>query len=320
MKAIRVREFGPPSVMKTEQVADPVPGAGEALVRVGAAGVNPVETYLRSGAYTRRPSLPWTPGADAGGVVVRVGEGVRRVAPGDRVYTSGSATGTYAELCVCAEAHVHPLSERLSFAQGAAVGVPYATAWRALFQKAALRPGETVLVHGASGGVGSAAVQIARDAGCVVVGTAGSDAGRALVAELGARHVLDHSRPGHLDEIAAITSGRGVDVVVEMLADRNLDDDLGVVAMRGRVVVVGSRGTITVEPRKAMTREATVLGMSLFNATDAELLEIHDALGRAFARGALTPRVSKEIPLSDAPRAHEEVMRPGATGKIVLVP
>jgi NADPH2:quinone reductase len=320
MKAIRVREFGPPSVLRLEDVADPVPGPGEVLVRVGAAGVNPFETYLRAGAYARLPSLPWTPGADAGGVVLSVGDGVRRVAPGDRVYTSGSVTGTYAQTCVCRETQVHPLAKRLSFAQGAAVGVPYATAWRALFQKAALRPGETVLVHGASGGVGSAAVQLARGRGCVVVGTAGSDAGRALVAELGAQHVLDHARPDHLGEIAKITSGRGVDVVVEMLADRNLDDDLGVVAVRGRVVVVGSRGAVSVEPRKAMTREATVLGMSPFNATDQELAEIHAALGRAFDDDSATPRVSKEIPLAEAARAHEDVMRPGATGKIALVP
>jgi NADPH2:quinone reductase len=320
MKTIRVREFGPPSVLRVEDAPEPAPGPGEVLVRVEATGVNPVETYVRAGTYTRRPPLPWTPGSDAGGVVISVGDGVRRVRAGDRVYTSGSVTGTYARACVCREPDVHLLANRLTFAQGAAVGVPFATAWRALFQKASLRPGETVLVHGASGGVGSAAVQLARRHGCVVVGTAGSGAGRALVGELGAQHVLDHTRANHLDELATSTSGRGADVVVEMLADRNLDDDLGCVAMRGRIVVVGSRGTVVVEPRKAMTREATVLGMSLFNATDAELTEIHDALGSAFEDGSVSPRVSREIPLTAAARGHEEVMRPGATGKIVLIP
>lgn len=319
MKAVVVREFGAPAVLRVEDVPDPVAGAGEVVVRIRAAGVNPVETYLRSGTYTRRPQLPWTPGSDGAGEVVALGERVSHVTLGERVYTTGALSGTYAELCRCRESQVRPLPERLTFAQGAAIHVPYATAWRALLQKAKAQKGETVFVHGATGGVGLASVELALARGCVVVGTGGSAAGRAKVMELGARAVLDHTKPGYLDELAALTEGRGPDVILEMLADRNLDADLGAVAMRGRVVVIGSRGRVDVEPRRAMTRDVTVFGMSLNNATDTELAEAHDGLARGFESGALTPIVREEVPLSEAPRAHETVIAPGALGKLVLV-
>ena len=175
---------------------DPKPGAGELLVRVRAAGVNPVDTYIRNGIHAVRPQLPYTPGLDASGVVEAVGEGVTRLSAGQRVYVAGSLSGTYAELTLCAEAQAHPLPDRVSFAQGAGVFTPYATAYRALFQRARAVAGETVFVHGASGGVGTAAVQIARAAGLRVVGTAGTEEGRRLVSEQGAHYVLDHGAEG----------------------------------------------------------------------------------------------------------------------------
>jgi len=196
MKAIRVREFGPPEVMRMEETPDPSPGPGQVLVRIRAAGVNPVETYIRSGAYARRPALPYTPGNDAAGIVEAVGDGVVAVAAGDRVYTSETVTGAYAEFALCSASRVHPLPASVSYAQGAAVGVPYATAWRALFQRVRAVPGETVLVHGASGGVGIAAVQIARAAGLRVFGTAGTDEGIALVSRERAHAVFDHRSAG----------------------------------------------------------------------------------------------------------------------------
>jgi NADPH2:quinone reductase len=320
MKAIRVNEFGPPSVMRLEEMPDPAPGQGQVLVRVRAAGVNPVETYIRSGAYGIRPNLPYTPGGDAAGIVEQVGEGVRRVRPGDRVYTAGSVTGTYAELALCHEGQVHRLPEHVSFAQGAAVNIPYATAYRALLQRAQARPGETVLVHGASGGVGVAAVQIARAHGMVVFGTAGSDRGRELVREQGAQHVLDHKAPDYLERLMELTDGRGVDVVLEMLANVNLGKDLGVLAPAGRVVVIGSRGTVEINPRDAMARDAAILGMVLFLTPERELAQIHAALVAGLENGTLRPVVGQEIPLADAPRAHEAVMAPGAYGKILLTP
>ena len=320
MKAIRVQEFGGPEVLRLEDVPDPHPGAGQVLVRVRAVGVNPVDTYIRAGAHAVRPQLPYTPGLDAAGTVEAVGEGVTRVSAGDRVYTSGSLSGTYAELALCDESQVHTLPARVSFAEGAGVSTPYATAYRALFQRARAAPGETVLVHGASGGVGTAAVQIARAAGFKVIGTGGTEEGRRLVAEQGAHHVLDHHAPGYLEELSAITGGRGVDVILEMLANVNLNNDLSIIAKGGRVVVIGSRGPVEINPRLAMTSDATVLGMMLFNAAPQEFAGIHAALVAGLEAGTLRPVVGRELPLSDAARAHEEVLKPGAHGKIILIP
>ncbi len=320
MQAIRVHEFGPPEVMKLETVPDLASGSGQVLVGVQAVGVNPVETYVRSGVYARKPELPYTPGHDCAGLVEAVGEGVVGVAVGDRVYTSWTQTGAYAQQVVCNVEHVHALAASVSFAQGAAVGVPYATAWRGLFQRAHAQPGETVLVHGATGGVGIAAVQIARAAGLIVIGTGGTETGRAEVLRQGAHHVLDHHAPGYLDQVMDLTNGRGVEVILEMLSNVNLAKDLTIVAMAGRIVVIGCRGTIAINPRDAMTREAAVLGMSLFNAGPECLASIHVALVAGLASGTLRPVVGTVFPLAEAIRAHQQVMAAGAFGKIVLTP
>lgn len=320
MKAIRVQEFGEPGVMRLEDVPDPTPGPGQVLVRVKAAGVNPVDTYIRSGAYAVKPPLPYTPGGDAAGVVEAVGAEVTGLQPGSRVYTSGTLSGAYAELALCEAAQLHPLPDNVSFAQGAGINVPYATAYRALMQRAHAVPGETVLVHGASGGVGTAAVQIARSQGMTVIGTGGTDRGRELAREQGAHHVLDHRAPDYLKQVQSLTNGRGVDVILEMLANVNLGHDLAALARGGRVVVIGSRGTVEINPRDAMARDAAILGMVLFNATPAELRSIHAGLAAGFENGSLRPVVGQELPLADASRAHEAVMQPGSYGKIVLVP
>lgn len=320
MRAIRVSEFGEPDLMRLEDVPDPRPGATQIVVRIHAAGVNPVETYMRSGVYARLPELPYTPGSDAAGTVESAGAEVLRFKAGDRVYVAGSATGTYAELALCDESHIHPLPDRISFAQGAALGVPYVTAHRALFGRAQARAGESVLVHGASGGVGTAAVQLARAAGMIVFGTGGTPEGRELVAREGAHHVLDHRAPDYLGELMKLTEGRGVDVIVEMLANVNLDRDLGVLARFGRVVVVGSRGRIEIDPRQAIGRDASVLGMTAFNISPADGVSIHAALVAGLEAGTLRPVVGKELPLAEAARAHREVLEPGSYGKIVLVP
>ena len=320
MKAIRVHQFGGPEVLKLEEVPDPQPGPGQVVVRVHAAGVNPVEAYIRTGTYAAKPALPYTPGGDAGGVVVAVGPGVKRVKTGDRVYTTASITGTYAELALCDEAKVQRLPEHVSFEQGAAMGVPYGTAYRGLFQRAEAKAAETVLVHGASGGVGTAAVQLARAAGMVVIGTAGSEDGMKLVQEQGAHHVLNHSTEGYLDELMKLTEGSGVDVIVELLANKNLARDLGVLAKKGRVAVIGNRGTIEINPRDAMSREADIRGVTLMNTSDAEYKEMQAALVAGLESGALHPVIGERIPLAEAARAHTEIMSgSGAKGKMVLV-
>ena len=324
MRAVRVHKFGGPEVLQLEEVPDPSPGAGQVLVRVNAAGVNPVDTYVRSGSYAKLPPLPYIPGGDGAGVVKAVGPDVAPLTPGDRVYFAGTAAGmvggAYAELAVCAATQVHRLPPGISFAQGAAVPIPYGTAYRALFHKAATRPGETVLVHGASGGVGIAAVQLGAASGCTIVGTAGSERGRKLVRDQGAHHVLDHTAPGYLAELGALTGGRGPDVIVENLANVNLARDLEVIAPNGRIVVVGNRGSIEVNPRAAMMKESVVLGLSLWNATPEEMRSLHAALVAGLAHGTLRPVVGRELPLKEAPAAHAAVLEAGAYGKIVLLP
>jgi NADPH2:quinone reductase len=295
MHAIRVGRFGAEDTLAYEEIPVPEPAAGQVRVRLHAAGVNPADTYIRTGTYAFFvPPLPYTPGFDGAGVVDAVGAGVTTTAPGERVFLSSLGTagfsGAYAEFAVTDAADVRPLPDTLTYAQGAAVGVPCVTAWRALFQKAALQPGETVLIHGASGGVGIPATQLARDAGATVVGTAGTPEGADLAP----------------------------DVIVEMLADVNLVHDLEVVARYGRVVVVGSRGSLDFTPRLTMRKEATILGTALWNATPAESAGALAGVSAKLRSGTLRPVVGTELPLADAAEAHRRVLAPGARGKLVL--
>ena len=323
MKAICVRKTGGPDVLLLEELADPIPGEGQVVVRLHAAGVNPVDVYIRSAAQGRHPVLPYVPGMDGAGVIEAVGPNALGCAPGDRVYLSGAAAlpmnGTYAERAVCTPANVRPLPAHLSYAQGAAVNVAYATAYRSIVDRARALPGDTMLVHGGSGGVGVAAIQIGRAMGLKVLATAGTERGRGLVLQQGAHHAFDHGAPDYLSGILAATAGRGVDVIIEMLANVNLDQDLGLLARNGRVVVVGNRGRVDIDARQTMGRDAAILGMTLMNATPEDRVRIHAALDAGLANGSLTPIVGREFPLADAAAAHEAVMESGAFGKIVLL-
>jgi NADPH:quinone reductase len=320
MKTIQVEKFGGPEVLELKEVATLKPGKGEVLVRVKAAGVNPYDTYMRAGTYAVKPHLPYTPGSDAAGVVETVGEGVTKVKAGDRVYTAKTQTGAYAEYALALESQVYPLPEKISFAQGAGLWVPYGTAFTALEHHGNARPGDTLLVHGASGGVGTAAVQFARAMGLTVIGTAGSQAGLDLVKKEGAHHVFDHGKQGYTDEIMKVTGGRGVDVILEMLANVNLANDLKMLAMNGRVIIIGNRGEIAINPRDLMGRRASAKGFTLWVATEQEQKEMHAAIAAGLEDGTLRPVVGKTLPLKDAPKAHEDILKPGAAGKIVLEP
>jgi NADPH:quinone reductase len=320
MKAIRVHAFGGPEVLQLDEVPTPQPAAGQVLVRVEAAGVNPYDTYMRSGGYAINPALPYTPGGEAAGTVESIGPGVTAVKAGDRVYTSQMPTGGYAQYVLALESQVHRLPDRVSASQGAGVWVPYGTAYHALRHFADARGGEVVLVHGASGGVGIAATQIARAMGLVVLGTAGTPEGLDLARREGAHGVFNHRETGYQDAILRATGGRGVDVVLEMLANVNLGGDLKLLAPDGRVIVIGSRGDVTITPRDLMVRRASIHAFTLWGATATELREIHAALGAGLESGTMRPVVGKELPLAQAAQAHRDVMAPGAFGKIVLIP
>lgn len=321
MKAIRVSAFGGPEVLQVAEVPDPTPGLGQVVVRVHASGVNPVDAYIRTGTYAQKPPLPYTPGFDGAGVIESVGPDVSGWRPGDRVWIAalGAWQGTHAERMACSAGQVFTLPAHVSFAAGAALGVPAATAHWALFGRAAATSGETVLIHGGSGAVGLAALHLARAAGLRVLATAGTDEGRALVAREGADAVFDHHDPSRADAIRAATGGRGVDVVLEMLANANLDTDLGLLAPRGRVVVIGSRGRVEIDPRQTMGKDAAILGMALWNVPPDEMRRINLALTGALETRTLTPIVGREFALEDAPRAHEEALASGTNGKVVIL-
>jgi NADPH:quinone reductase len=317
MKFIRVEQFGGPDVLQLVEGVSAQPQNGQVLIQVRAIGVNPVDTYIRSGAYGSMVMPPYTPGSDAAGEVLAVGEGVTKFKPGDRVYTWARGGGAYAEQMLCGAHEAYLLPQNATFEQGAALGVPYATAHRALFGRGGAQPGESVLIHGASGGVGIAAAQLARAFGLTVIGTAGTAAGRDLVLEQGAHYVFDHTAPDYTEEIAKLG---GVNLIIEMLANVNLARDLELLAHGGRVVVVGNRGEVTINPRETMRREADIRGMTLFNVPLPELEGIHAALRAGLENGALRPVIGRRFALAEAAVAHEEILAPGSWGKMILTP
>jgi NADPH2:quinone reductase len=320
MKAIVVHEFGAPEVMKLEEFPTPKAGPGQAVVRIHAAGVNPFDTYMRAGTYAIKPQLPYVPGGEGAGVVHSVGEGVTQFKAGDRVYVGHPVTGTYAEYCLALESQLHHLPERTTFPQGAGIYVACGTAYHGLYHHANARASETLLVHGASGGVGIAAVQIARAMGMTVIGTAGTEKGLELVRREGAHHAFNHRNAGYTDAILKATNGRGVDVVLEMLANVNLAADLKLLARFGRVIVIGSRGDISITPRDLMGRTSSVRGFVLWGISEADEADVHAGLYAGLENGTVRPVVGKELPLGEAIRAHKEIMETGALGKTILIP
>jgi len=322
MKAIVVEDFGDSSVLELKEVADLTPSKGQILVKIHAAGVNPVETYKRAGTppYNTGP-LPYTPGSDGAGEVVAVGPEVSKWKIGDRVYLfSSKGSGTYAEFCVCGENEAFRLPENVSYEQGAALGVPYATAHRALFGKAGAKSGEFVFIHGATGGVGVAALQLALAHGCKVGGSAGSAQGEAFLESQGVRYTTNHRASDYMSDVLGMTCGRGCDVLLEMAANVNLNADPQVVAPYGRIVVIGNRGKIEINPRDWMSRDISIHGMTLFNVPAAALQEIHADLLTKLESGALKPVISQSYSLAEASKAHDAVLESGKFGKIVILP
>jgi NADPH2:quinone reductase len=242
----------------------------------------------------------------------------KKVKRGDRVYTAKTLTGAYAEYALALEEQVHQLPAKIDFEQGAGIWVPYGTAYHALYHSAKAHASETALVHGASGGVGTAALQIARAMGLMVLGTAGTPKGLDVAKREGAHQVFDHRKAGYQEEILQATDNRGVDIVLEMLANVNLSHDTKLLANNGRVIVIGSRGEVTINPRELMGRRASIRAFTLWAITAAEEADIHAGLFAGLENGTLRPIVGKKLLLADAVRAHKEILEPGAAGKIVL--
>ena len=324
MKAIRAHAFGGPEVFRYEDVADPIPGADEIVIDVRAAGVNPADTYMRNGTYAIIPELPYIPGGDAGGVVAAIGADVRDFAVGDRVFVgaalSFSLTGCYAEKVKRKANEVLKLPEGVSFAQAAAFGVSYSTAHYALFHRGHARAGEVVFIHGASGSVGTSAIQLAKRAGLTVIGSGGTAKGVELILREGADLAVDHTKPGYLDEVTRFTGGKGPELILEMLANVNLAADLDVVARYGRIIIIGNRGEITINARVAMMKELDIRGVAIWNTNAEQVRPMMQDILAGVAEGKLRPIIGTEMPLAEAAAAHVAVLQPGAYGKLVLIP
>jgi NADPH2:quinone reductase len=324
MKAIRAHSFGGPDVLQLDEIDDPAVGAGEVVVDVRAAGVNPADTYMRNGTYAIVPELPYIPGGDAAGTVSAIGLGVDGFSVGERVFVgtamSMDLTGCYAQKVKRKASEVMALPEGVGFAEAAAFGVSYPTAHYALFARGGARAGETVLIHGASGSVGTSAIQLAKRAGLTVIGSGGTADGLELIRKEGAELAVDHGKEGHLAEVTKFTNGRGPDLILEMLANKNLAADMDIAAKFGRIIVIGNRGEITINPRVAMMKELDIRGIALWNATREQVVAMMKDILAGVAEGALRPVVGREMPLADAASAHVAVLEPGAHGKIVLVP
>ncbi|WP_166422822.1 NADPH:quinone reductase [Paraglaciecola sp. 20A4] len=313
MKTIQAQYHG--DQLQLNQCADLLVSDQEILISVKTAGINPVDTYIVAGANGYTATFPHTPGMNAAGEIIALGANVSGFKVGQRVYCSGSITGTCAELVLASPSQVFPLPDALSFEQGACLGTPYATAWRALFIRANCQASETVFIHGASGGVGLAALQLAKAAGCKVFASASSKQGRELLKQQGADLVVNHHDPKHYQ---VLQEAGAIDVILEMLANQNLGDDLPLLALGGRVVVIGSRGSVEINPRDLMSKDACIMGMAMAHASPTQLTKIHAALFAGAEAGFVKPVIARRFVLADTAAAHVAVMESGAMGNIVV--
>lgn len=323
MKAVRLHEYGGPEVLILEEIDKPQPGPGQVLVRVRAASVNQVDVAVRENRFPTPKEPPKTIGTDGAGVVEEVGEGVQSVAPGAEVVFSGigiGSEGSYAEYALLAEVQAVPKPPSLSFVEAAAMGLVFPTAYYGLVDRAHVAAGETVLVQGAAGGVGSAALQIAKALGARVLATVGDDAGAELVLELGAE-AIDRKHEDVAARVKQLTEGRGVDVIVEVATSDNLAADVGLVAKGGRIVCIGQGRTAeaAVPVGPAIGVGATVLFANLGNAGRAGVARLMGEIATLVEQGKVAAVIGEELPLADARRAHELLQGPHL-GKIVLVP
>ncbi|KAK3578476.1 hypothetical protein CHS0354_038572 [Potamilus streckersoni] len=320
MRAVRVSLFGGPEVLKVEEnVPIPTPKEDQVLIKVIAAGVNPVDAYIRSGTYGVRPNLPYTPGMDSAGVVEEVGPKVTKFKKGSRVFTYRSYTGTYAEYTLASEDHVADLHSSLTFEQGAAIGIPYYTAYRALMFKSGAKAGSTVLIHGASGAVGLACIQIGVAHGMTMLGTAGSPEGMELIKKNGASAVFNHRQNGYVQQITEAINGEGPDSIIEMLANVNLRNDINIIKRNGSIVIVGNRGESEINPRGIMTKECVITGVTLMQTSPEEVTKMTKGVQDGMAAGWLRPHISHRYSLADAHMAHKDLIESiGAKGKLII--
>jgi NADPH2:quinone reductase len=318
MRAVRYHDHGGPEQLLVEEVDRPVPGADEVLVKVRAASVNPVDTYFREGSY-RPGGLPWVPGSDAAGVVVDAGEEVTDLDPGSRVFATALGNdqpGTCAEYVAVPTDRLAVLPDTVDFAAAAAVGLVGVTAWRSLVARCDLDPGERVLVHGGSGGVGHVAVQLARSAGARVTTTA-APAYHDDLRGLGADTVLDYDREDLAD---AVREAGQPDVVLDHRLDDYLGLDCEVAAFGGRIAAIGNTDPEATFPNVPAHRgkALSLHHVSMFNTPD--VARVLERLAALVERGDVVPQVARTYGLDEVREAQEAVLDDSFLGKLVVEP
>ncbi len=342
MKAVRFSNFGGPDVLQAGDAPDPQCGPRQVLVRLKAAALNHLDMWVRSGQRERNIPLPHIPGSDGAGVIESVGPGVTSPAPGDRVLISpglscGSCAmclsgrdnlcrdyrvlgtredGTYAELVALPVENVLPLPEGLSFDEAAAVPLVFLTAWHMLVGLARIRPGETVLVHGAGSGVGSAAIQIARLFGAHVITTAGTDGKLSRARDLGAHDTINYRSADFVEEVRRLTGKRGVDMVFEHTGGEVFEKSITILAKGGRLVTCGATAEFAVklDIRYVYARHQAIFGSWM--GGKAELAEVLQFFGGPSPK--LKPVIDRVFPLAQAADAHRRMEARENFGKIVL--
>ena len=323
MKAMRAAQFGGPELLRYEDAPEPQLKDGHVLIQVKATGINPADLVRLSGRYPQALWLPYTPGTDVSGIVEAVGNGVSHVKVGDRVFGRSLNGGGYAEKALIPANETIPLPANLSFAEGAAIPVPFYTAYVALHYKAALKAGETVLVSGGAGGVGVAAIQLAKVAGARVITTVGSQEKAARTRELGADVTINYREQDFVAEVQKETNGTGVNVIIENVATDNLAKDFPALARSGRIVLIGTGTGKSPEASFAVTaalmKDAVIYGMVLGNSVE-RIPEMANTLTKLFSQGKIKALVSRTYPLPEARQALADLLAAKVVGKLVLTP
>ena len=323
MEAIRYHEHGSEDVLSMDSIPEPTPESDELKVRVHAASVNPIDTYVREGNVPPQGGLPHVGGADVAGVVEEAGDDTNMFEPGDRVFATGLGLfnpGTYAEYVTVPESRLAPLAQSVSFQHGAAAAMAFATSWRGLITRGDLSIGDICLVHGGSGGVGHAGVQIARYAGATVVATAREGEPTEMVRELGADAVVDYRTDDLSTEVRKKIDGNAVDVILESHAGSNIVADLNMLARGGRITVIGEDTDIHIPPEASMSgkiADVDIRFMSIMASTEDQgpiLRSIAPLLGD----GTFEVQVAETYPLAEVPRAQRDVMTGKNLGKVVI--
>lgn len=323
MKAALVTEFGPPSALVVDDVGDPVPGPGEVMVDVQAASVNFPDLLVVDGTYQNLPERPFSPGKDAAGRISAVGEGVTGFSVGDRVLAMVEF-GAYAEKLVAPAGQVFPIPDGLDYVRAAAFGLVYSTAWFGLIHRAGMRAGDTVLVTGAGGGVGSAGVQLAKATGATVLALVRDEERAVLARDHGADHVLMSDTRTLRDDIMSVTDGRGVDITLESLGGDILSQVIRATAWEGRVVVTGfaSGGQNPIKPGHLLVKNISVMGLQSSDYRDRTPELMRRSMTEMLTmveEGTLDPPVDRTYPLVEVASALQHVRKGKVKGKIVIV-